>query len=97
MVTRFQDTNLVVECEANRSYLNTGTCYICIFTVTYMSPTKMVTVKKTHSMVLHAKRDMKHMKLNSPLNKSEAILYNKLNYSDRFGRHYGKLKKITSF
>lgn len=50
-------TNMLVKCETNRSYWNTGSCYTCIFTVTYMSPTKMVTVKQTHPMFLHAKRD----------------------------------------
>lgn len=55
---------LFVKGEANRSYLNTDTSYICICTVTYMSSTKMETVKQTHSMFLHAKTDMEHVKQN---------------------------------
>lgn len=38
----------------------------------------MVTVKQTHSMFLHAKRDMKHMKQNTPLYKPEDIFLLKL-------------------
>lgn len=41
----------------NRSHWKWGSCYDSIFTIIYVSPTKMVTVKQTHPMFSHAKRD----------------------------------------
>lgn len=70
-----------VKCEAKGRYSDTGTCYMCIFTATYMSPTKMVTVKQTHSMFLHAEKDMKRMKQNAPLYTFEAIFTTKLSWT----------------
>lgn len=50
-------THCLVKCETNRSYWKWGSYYDCIFTIIYVSPTKMVTVNKHISCFLHAKRD----------------------------------------
>lgn len=90
-------TNMLVKCETNRSYWNTGSCYTCIFTVTYMSPTKMVTVKQTHPMFLHAKRDTTTWNKSHNYTSLKLFLFfvtkDEVNYSHIFGWHCGKLRK----